>query len=101
MRGLTLNERQDKFRALTPTMRVLTNEEIYDVSGGDPGASARRLFNYAEAAAGGALAGGVAGFAVGGPLGALGFGLLGATYGLAGAGLQTAFNQVAWLNIVG
>ena len=41
MRGLTLNERQDKFRALTPTMRVLTNEEIYDVSGGDPGVTSR------------------------------------------------------------
>lgn len=100
MRGLTLNGQQEVFRALTPTMCVLTDDEIYDVSGGDPGASSRRLFAYAEAAAAGALSLGADGFAVAGPLGALGFGLLGATYGLAGAGLQTALNQVAWLNIV-
>ena len=41
MRGLTLNGQQDQFIALTPTMRVLTNEEIYDVSGGDPGVTSR------------------------------------------------------------
>lgn len=100
MRGLTLNGQQEVFRALTPTMCVLTDDEIYDVSGGDPGASSRRLFAYAEAAAGGALGGAISGIEFG-PLGALGFGILGATYGLAGAGLQTALNQVAWLNIVG
>ena len=49
---------------------------------------------------GGALGGAISGIEFG-PLGALGFGILGATYGLAGAGLQTAFNQVAWLNIWG
>ncbi|MGC9216730.1 hypothetical protein [Acidithiobacillus sp.] len=41
MRGLNLNWQQDKFIALTPTMRVLTDEEIYDVSGGDPGVISR------------------------------------------------------------
>ena len=100
MRGLTLNGQQEVFRALTPTMCVLTDDEIYDVSGGDPGASSRRLVAYAEAAAGGAISGAMTGIEFG-PLGALGFGILGATYGLAGAGLQTAINQVAWLNIVG
>jgi hypothetical protein len=41
MSGLTLNGQQDVFRSLTPTMRVLTEEEIYDVSGGDPGVISR------------------------------------------------------------
>lgn len=107
MSRLTLNGQQDVFKALTPTMRVLTGEEIYDVSGGDPGATSRRiaayetLTSFGAAAAGGALFGGIAGFAAAGPLGSLGFGLLGATYGLAEAALQTAANQAFWLNIVG
>lgn len=42
MRGLTLNGQQDVFRGLTPTMRVLTDEEIYDAAA-TPG---RRLGDY-------------------------------------------------------
>lgn len=95
------------FAELTPTMRELTIEEVRTVGGGDPGTASRRLAgyetltSYGEAALGGALGGAAAGFAAAGPLGALGFGLLGATYGLAGAGLENAFNNMLWLNLNG